>query len=276
MRSTKRTAQESGTLIRVAGVPKPGQNWKLTISYDGSRFAGWQVQPGRCTVQGTMQAAIARVVGEPVLPQGSGRTDAGVHALGQVCSFALAEPIPPVNLARALNHALPPSVRVLGAEHAPPGFHARHRAVRKTYEYRVFRAPLCPPWLAPYVLPWTFPCALGPMREAAALLTGERDFRSFAAADPDKAARASGTELSTVRTILASDWEEQPGDLLVYRVTGSGFLHHMVRNLAGTLLLVGRGLLAPGQLPRILEARDRRAAGPTAPASGLWLHSVEY
>ncbi len=251
------------------------QNWKLVLSYDGSRLAGWQIQPGLATVQGELQAAIQRVTGESVLPQGSGRTDAGVHALGQVCSFALGKQIPAANLRRALNHALPAAVRVLGAEHAPPAFHARHSALRKTYEYRVLGAPLCPPWHAPYVLSWTYPCAVEPMRKAAALLAGEHDFRSFAAHEPDKATRDAGGQRSTVRTILASDWDRE-GDLLIYRVTGSGFLHHMVRNLVGTLLLVGRGMLAPKEIPRILQARDRAAAGPTAPAHGLWLRSVEY
>ncbi len=257
--------------------------WKLTLCYDGSPFAGWQVQPGRQTVQGSLAEAIRRVTGEQTLPQGSGRTDAGVHALAQVASVALRSPVPPANLARALNHALPPSVRVLAAEHGPPGFHARHSAVAKTYEYRVFRAPLCPPWLVPYVYPCTFPLALEPMQAAARLVLGTHDFRSFQAHEPDAAARAisssierSSIERSSVRTVYRSEWSRTEADLLVYRVTGSGFLHHMVRNLVGTFLAVGRGRLAPEALPAILARRERAAAGPTAPASGLWLHSVTY
>ncbi len=252
--------------------------WKLTLCYDGSPFAGWQVQPGRPTVQGSLAEAIRRVTGETVLPQGSGRTDAGVHALAQVASVALRSPVPPGNLARALNHALPPSIRVLQAEHAPPGFHARHSAVAKTYEYRVFRAALCPPWLAPYVHAYTFPLALAPMRAAARLVLGTHDFRSFRAHEPDADARAGPDrmERSSVRTLFLSDWSEPEAALLVYRVTGSGFLHHMVRNLVGTFLAAGRGQIAPEALPAILARRERAAAGPTAPASGLWLHSVEY
>ncbi len=253
--------------------------WKLTLSYDGSPFAGWQVQPGRSTVQGELAAAIARVAGEQTLPQGSGRTDAGVHALAQVASVALLSPIPPGNLQRALNHTLPAAIRVLAAEHAPPGFHARHSACCKTYEYRLWRAPLCAPWLAPYVCSYTFPLALEPMRRAARAILGTHDFRSFQAHEPDASARtAAGLDAgrNTVRTIFHSAWETPEPDLLVYRVAGSGFLHHMVRNLVGTFLAVGRGQLAPGDLSAILTARRRSAAGHTAPASGLWLHSVEY
>ena len=252
--------------------------WKLTLCYDGSPFAGWQVQPGRRTVQGELALAIARVTGEHTLPQGSGRTDAGVHALAQVASVALRSPIPAANLHRALNHALPPAIRVLAARPAPPGFHARHSACAKTYEYRIWRAPLCLPWYSPYVCHFTFPLALEPMREAARAVLGAHDFRSFEAHEPDVATRdrEATQQRSTIRTLFHSGWESPEPDLLVYRVSGSGFLHHMVRNLVGTFLAVGRGQLAPEALPGILAAGRRAAAGPTAPASGLWLHSVEY
>ncbi len=251
--------------------------WKLRLCYDGGPFAGWQVQTGLRTVQGELAAAIARVTGEQVLPQGSGRTDAGVHALAQVASVSLAGPIPAANLARALNHALPAAIRVLAAEPAPPGFHARHSAVAKTYEYRVYRGAVCPPWLAPYVCACTFRLDPDAMRRAAAAVVGTHDFRSFQAQDPDRTARGGGEgERSTVRTVFASAWEAPERDMLVYRVRGSGFLHHMVRNLVGTFLFVGRGLIAPEAIPAILAARARAAAGPTAPAGGLWLHSVEY
>jgi tRNA pseudouridine38-40 synthase len=258
----------------------PTQNWKLTLAYDGSSFAGWQVQPGLPTVQGTLAEALERVIGETVLPQGSGRTDRGVHALGQVASFSLHAPIPPQNLQRALNRKLPPSVRVLGAHHVSPGFHARHSAVAKTYEYRVFRPELCPPFTAPYVYACPWPLALERMEAAARAVVGTHDFLSFAAHDPDLATRAGADPSSeagpaTVRTILASGWDEQ-GPLLIYRVTGTGFLHRMVRNLVGTFLDVGRGALEPDALGAILQARERRAAGPTAPARGLFLVSVAY
>lgn len=251
--------------------------WKLTLCYDGSPYAGWQVQPGLRTVQGELAAALRRVTGERVLPQGSGRTDAGVHALGQVASVALTAPIPPANLARALNNILPHSIRILAAEHAPVRFHARHSATAKTYEYRVWRPTLCPPWTAPYVYPFDFLLCLEAMQDAARHILGSHDFSSFQAQDPDIAGRGAGGAASgAAKTIFASAWEQPTPELLVYRVRGSGFLHHMVRNLVGTFLSVGRGLIAADQLPSILAARQRSAAGPTAPAGGLWLHSVEY
>ena len=255
-----------------------GTVWKLTLCYDGFPFAGWQVQPGRPTVQGELAAAILRITGEHTLPQGSGRTDAGVHALGQVASVTLRAGIPTANLVRALNHALTPAVRVLAAEHAPHGFHARHSARAKIYEYRVSQASLCLPWHAPYVCHFTFPLDLDRMQAAARLVVGTHDFRSFQAHDPDAAARREPEvqpERSTVRTVYSSEWTPAE-DGFTYRVRGSGFLHHMVRNLVGTFLEVGRGRLPPDTLPSILAARHRSAAGPTAPASGLWLHSVEY
>jgi tRNA pseudouridine38-40 synthase len=252
-------------------------NWKLVLAYDGTDFKGWQVQPGLPTIQGELAKAIERVVGERVLPQGSGRTDAGVHALGQVASFALAAPIPPASLARALNRALPASIRALSAELAAEGFHARHSAVEKTYEYRIFRGEICPPTLARFVYALNWPLDEQAMAAAAEHVVGEHDFTSFAANDPDAAARESGAldEPNCVRLIRESRWTCD-GDNLVYRVTGSGFLHHMVRNLVGTFLDVGRGGLAADAIPGILDARSRSAAGPTAPARGLFLVEVQY
>jgi tRNA pseudouridine38-40 synthase len=268
------------------------RNWKLTLAYDGTEFSGWQVQPGQRTVQGELQAALGRITGEQPLPQGSGRTDAGVHALGQVASFALAAAIPPENLLRALNRTLPPAIRVLETKAAPGTFHARHSAIGKTYEYRVFRGEICPPFLARYVHACPWPMDLDALRISAECFLGEHDFLSFAATDPDLTARTaeagivSGVEAdwmvksrTAVRTIFSSTWEEQQieaGELLVYRVRGNGFLHHMVRNLVGTMLDVGRGRLRAEDIPAMLAARSRSAAGPTAPAQGLFLHSVEY
>ncbi len=271
------------------------QNWKLTLAYDGTGFSGWQVQPGETTVQGELRAALRRVTGEAPLPQGSGRTDAGVHALGQVASFELAANIPAENLRRALNRTLPAAIRVVEAAKSPVGFHARHSAVAKTYEYRVFRGAICPPFLARYVHGCAWPMDLEAMQRAARMFEGVHDFLSFAATDPDLKARkldAHGEDLAAeparprnpakegaIRSIFSSDWElraSEDGDLLVYRVRGNGFLHHMVRNLVGTMLDVGRGRLAAEAIPGILEARARAAAGPTAPAQGLFLHSVEY
>lgn len=260
------------------------QNWKLTLTYDGTAYHGWQIQPALSTIQGELQTAIQRILGESPLPQGSGRTDAGVHALGQVASFSLAAPIPSENLQRALNRTLAPAIRILKAETVPNSFHARHSAVAKTYEYRIFRSNLCSPFLAPYVHHCRWKLDLDAMQEAAKAVAGEHDFTSLAARDADLANRSeedsedsSGQATrSAVRTVFSSEWSELPGDLLVYRVRGNGFLHHMVRNLVGTILEIGRGQFPAGSMPGILKACNRSVAGPTAPARGLFLHSVEY
>lgn len=249
------------------------RNLKITLSYDGADFHGWQVQPERRTIQGTLAEAIERVTGERVLPQGSGRTDAGVHALAQVASCVIASPIPARNLVKALNDVLPAAIRIFNVEEVEEGFHARHSAVGKTYRYLIFREEICPPHLARYVTHYPFPLDEGRMCEAANVVEGEHDFTSFAAVDPEKG--KDDEEPSSIRTIFSSVWERQ-GEELVYSVTGNGFLHHMVRNLVGTFLLVGRGSLSIPRLQRILELRQRSAAGPTAPASGLWLVSVKY
>ena len=262
--------------------------WKLTLAYDGTDFHGWQVQPGKPTIQGELQAALGRVTGESPLPQGSGRTDTGVHAIAQVASFPLAAPIPAANLLRALNRTLPASIRVSAAETVQNGFHARHSAVAKTYEYRILQAGDCSPFLARYVYLYPWPLNLVALQQSAQLFLGEHDFRSFAASDPDLTARsldlpdAGAPRIppqSTVRTIFASEWSRHDtpdGRQLVYRVRGNGFLHHMVRNLVGTMLDAGRGHLAASAIPAILARRNRSEAGPTAPARGLFLHSVEY
>lgn len=250
-------------------------NWKMTLAYDGTDFHGWQVQPGRRTVQGELAEAIERVVGEKVLPQGSGRTDAGVHARAQMASCELAAPIPPENLMRALNRTLPAAIRILGAEHADAEFHARHSVKAKIYEYRMFRGEICPPWMARYVYALNWPLDVENMRRAAALVVGEHDFTSFAATDPDLATREEGERRSNVRRVLSSEWSEE-GELLIYRVRGNGFLHHMVRNLVGTFVDAGRDAIAPEDVTAILAKRSRAAAGATAPARGLFLDAVEY
>jgi tRNA pseudouridine38-40 synthase len=286
------------------------RNLKVTLSYDGAEFSGWQVQPDASTVQGTLATAIGRITGEKVLPQGSGRTDAGVHALAQVMTFVTESSVPTANFLKALNDILPASVRVLEVEEAPSEFHARHSAKAKTYRYRIYRESICPPFLARYV--WHFPYRLAEeeMGQAAKLVVGEHDFTSFAAVDPERSrADAEGPRPGTgslrlrsvqaptrshmngveggvvgapgivpalnARKIFSSSWERL-GDELVYSVRGSGFLHHMVRNLVGTFILVGKGTLQVEDVTRILEARNRSAAGATAPASGLYLVGVEY
>jgi tRNA pseudouridine38-40 synthase len=264
------------------------RNLRLTLSYDGADLAGWQVQPARTTVQGALASAIGRLTGENVLPQGSGRTDAGVHALAQVASFATASTIPVENWMKALNDILPPSIRVLEVTEAAPEFHARKSARAKTYRYRIYRGAICPPFLARYVWHYPYPLEESAMVAAARVVVGEHDFTSFAAVDAERVERmaagenvqtttdrTSNVSLTNVRTIFASSWTRE-GEELIYTVRGSGFLHHMVRNLVGTFLLVGKGTVRLEDLRRILEARERTAAGATAPASGLYLVEVEY
>lgn len=249
------------------------RNFKVTVAYDGADFYGWQVQPDRRTIQGELSEAIHRVTGEQVLPQGSGRTDAGVHALGQVASFALASPIPAPNLQIALNHTLPQSIRVLGIEEVPPDFHARHSAKAKTYEYRIYRGDTCPPFVARYVHHHPYPLNEEAIGRAADLVIGQHDFTSFAAVDPERGKQDE--EVDNVRTISSSSWQRE-GEIFTYRVRGDGFLHHMVRNLVGTFLLVGKGSIAVDAIPKILAAKCRSQAGPTAPPEGLFLVNVEY
>ncbi|MGA2360653.1 MAG: tRNA pseudouridine(38-40) synthase TruA [Terriglobales bacterium] len=259
------------------------RNLRLILSYDGAEFAGWQVQPGRTTVQGALASAIGRLSGENVLPQGSGRTDAGVHALAQVASFRTASVIPAENWMRALNDILPASIRVLEVSEAAPEFHARTSARAKTYRYRIYRRGICPPFLARYVWHYPYPLEESAMVAAAGVVVGEHDFMSFAAVDPERVERMSAGEdvgtsnirTTNVRKIFSSSWSRE-GEELIYTVRGSGFLHHMVRNLVGTFLLMGKGTVRLEDLRRILDARERTAAGPTAPASGLYLVEVEY
>src|SRR5579875_695680 len=258
-------------------------HWKLTLAYNGSGFHGWQVQPGLTTVQGTLANALFRLTGERVLPQGSGRTDTGVHALGQVASFPLAAPLPPGNLQRALNRMLPAGVRVLTTEIVSSDFHARHSARGKLYEYRIFERRVragetgavhertCSPFLAPFVWDCRWPLDLESMQEASAFLLGTQDFSAMAASSRSN----EDGEPNPVKTIYRADWAREE-DLAIFRVHGSGFLHHMVRNLVGTLVDIGRGSLALMDLPRILASRNRSQAGPTAPASGLYLVEVFY
>jgi tRNA pseudouridine38-40 synthase len=276
------------------------RNLKLTLAYDGSAYHGWQVQPGKATIQGVLAEAIEGITGERLLPQGSGRTDAGVHALAQVATLQTMSPIPAANLRVVLNDRLPPAIRVLSVEEVSADFHARHSARGKKYHYRIWRGDVVPPFLARYVTHHPYPLDEIAMQRAAALIVGEHDFTSFAAVDPDRAQRQAeggphlpveeaepGPHLpsvgkcgeekhtSNVRTIHESRFE-RGGEELLYIVRGNGFLHHMVRNLAGTFLLVGKGSLAPRDISAILAARDRRAAGPTAPPEGLYLVEVEY
>jgi len=249
------------------------RNLKLTLAYDGYNFAGWQVQPGRDTIQGMLVSAIEHLTGEKTLPQGSGRTDAGVHALAQVASVRIRSPIPLSNLRIALNDTLPESIRVLNVEEAAPDFHARKSARAKTYRYHIYREEICPPFLARYVYHHPYPLEEEMMVQSADAVLGEHDFTSFAAVDPER--NRENVAPSNIRTIYTSQWRRE-GPEMVYTVRGNGFLHHMVRNLVGTFLMVGTGSLIKQDLKRILGERSRSAAAATAPASGLFLVSVEY
>ncbi len=262
------------------------RNLKLTLAYDGTDFNGWQIQPGQPTIQGTLAQCVRRITGEDVLPQGSGRTDAGVHALGQVASLVIESPIPERGLMTALNDTLPSSIRITAAEAVEASFHARHSAKAKTYRYRIFRGDVCPPFLARYAFHDPYPMNEEAMMRATEQIVGRHDFTSFAASDPDRSARIAAaqpddgvdepvTAPSNVRTIHSALWARSP-DELTFTVRGDGFLHHMVRNLVGTLLQVGKGSLRRNDIAHILECRDRSAAGPTAAACGLYLVSVEY
>jgi len=241
---------------------------KFTVAYDGTDFHGWQVQPGLETIQGTLERVFAEIEGSPVHVAGSGRTDAGVHALSHAAAVSLANPIPVDNLRRAVNRQLPPSIRVLTVEEAAPDFHPRHHAVSKTYEYRIFRGEICPPLEWRYVHHYPYPLHVERMTALAPLVEGRHDFAAFAAAD-DRDLE------STVRTIFSSRLEIA-GDHMLYRVVGSGFLKHMVRNIVGTLLEAGKGNLDANGLRAFLEPGCARRAGPTAPAKGLFLIRVDY
>jgi len=236
---------------------------RFTLAYDGTDFHGWQVQPGLPTVQGTLEAVLSEIEDRPVQVDGSGRTDAGVHAEAQVAAFTLENPIPLYNLRKAVNRLLPPSIRVLEAGEVAPDFHPRFQAVSKTYEYRIVRTAACLPWEWRYVHHYPYPLDEERMAALAPQLEGEHDFTAYAASDASDAAGRS-----KVRTIFSSELRRSPGRL-VYRVTGSGFLKHMVRNIVGTLIEAGKGNLPGGLL-------ELSKAGPTAPAKGLFLLNVAF
>ena len=243
---------------------------RITVSYDGTGFHGWQVQPGLPTIQQALEAVLGEIEGVPVAVAGSGRTDAGVHALAQVAAFSLANPIPPENLQKAMNRLLPRDIRVLAASEAAADFHPRYQARAKTYEYRIYRGDICPPFERLYVHHYPYPLDEERMVELAPVLEGEHDFSAFAASD-----EKYNDGYSRVRRVSSSQ-AARSGDLLIYRITGSGFLKHMVRNVVGVLLEGGKGNLARADLEARLQPGCAILAGPTAPARGLFLVSVEY
>jgi len=243
---------------------------KILLSYDGTDYHGWQVQPGLPTIQGTLEAVISGIEGRAVQVAGSGRTDSGVHALAQVAAFSIENAIPVDNLRRAVNRLLPRDIRVLHVEEAAPDFHPRFQARRKTYEYRIFRGEICSPFERRYVCHHPYPLAVEEMIGLAPLLEGDHDFAAFAAADD-----RDELELSKVRTIFCSRLALE-GERLIYRVTGSGFLKHMVRNIVGVLLEAGKGNVDRAGLLARLEPGCAIPPGPTVAARGLFLVSVDY
>ncbi|MCX6599458.1 MAG: tRNA pseudouridine(38-40) synthase TruA [Acidobacteria bacterium] len=240
----------------------PARRLRMTLAYDGTGFHGWQIQLGLPTVEAAVSAVLSRIDEAPVRIFGSGRTDAGVHALGQVASFDLTNPIPVENLRKAMNRLLPSSIRILEVAEMPPEFHARLDAVAKTYEYRIYLGESCPPFERHYVYHHPYPLNHAAMKQMAEVFTGTHDMTVFAAADP-----RYRDGYNMVRTIFSSVLDEQP-EWLIYRVRGTGFLKHMVRNLVGTLIEAGRGNIPPDRWPP--------QCGNTVPARGLFLVSVEY
>ncbi len=260
----RRSGREAGF------TPAEMRRIRITVSYDGTDFHGWQVQPALATIQGELERVVSEIEKSPVHVEGSGRTDAGVHALAQVAAFSLQNPIPADNLRRAMNRLLPRDIRVLNAAVAGDDFHPRFGAVAKTYEYRILRSEICPPFERRYVYHHAYPLDEDRMIQLAPLLEGEHDFSAFAAADDRDELGAS-----KVRRVFSSCLRRE-GEKLIYRVRGSGFLKHMVRNIVGVLLETGKANLDREDLLARLRPDCGIAPGPAAPARGLFLISVEY
>jgi tRNA pseudouridine38-40 synthase len=245
------------------------QTFKLTIAYDGTDFIGWQRQASGVSIQGLLEDALGELDGRPVTVIGAGRTDAGVHACGQVAAARLDREVDAATVVRAVNIRLPPPVRILDASPVPADFHARFDARLKSYRYRIWNADVVSPFERSYA--WHVPMALdvAAMAAAAAALRGTHDFAAFQGTGSDTQ--------TTVRTVVQSAISRDTGSpLVVYDVAGEGFLRHMVRNIVGTLVEVGRGRYPAAWIGEVLASRDRTSAGPTAPAHGLFLMAVAY
>lgn len=239
----------------------------LGIEYDGTAFKGWQAQPGLCTVQGTLETALHQMAGHPVKTTCAGRTDAGVHAVGQVVHYDSDTQRTPRAWVFGTNHYLPRSVRVLWQQEVSQAFDARYSALSRQYRYVIYNHPLRPSLLRDSVGWYYRPLVLEAMQRAARYWLGEHDFSSF---------RAAGCQSrSPVRSVYAIELERQ-GDQIIVDIRANAFLQHMVRNMVGTLMHIGAGFQAPTWAQRVLEARDRRVAGLAAPAGGLYFVAVQY
>jgi tRNA pseudouridine38-40 synthase len=248
--------------------------FKLTIAYDGTDFHGWQMQTGKPTIQGEIVNVLRRLTQENTALHGAGRTDAGVHALGQVGSFRTQSGLSAEEFQRALNALLPNSIRIVAAEEVGPEFNARWSARGKIYRYRLYRGRVVPPMIWRYVLHYPFPLDEGAMRDAAARFVGAHDFASFAAStgsEDDDKERSTEREIYSTELVRTLDNEE-----LVFTVCGRSFLRYMVRKMVGTLLDVGRGRLKPEDVERLYELRDRSKSGPTVPPQGLVMVEVQH
>jgi tRNA pseudouridine38-40 synthase len=243
------------------------RNLRLLVQYAGTRYAGWQVQPGQATIQGLLQGVMQRIVGHPVKILGASRTDAGVHARGQVASVRTESELPVGRLRRSLNALLPPDIRVLDLAEAAADFHALGRAVRREYRYEIVNGEVLSPFRHGFAYHVRAPLDRSRLGEAAARILGEHDFAGFADSDRGPA--------RTLRRVEVSEWREQE-DLLAYRVVADGFVKGMVRALVGTFLDVGRGRRPPAWVDTVLEKRERALAGPSVPACGLYLQRVDY
>lgn len=240
---------------------------KLTVAYDGTSYCGWQLQPNGVTIEEVLNKALSALLKEPVMVIGASRTDSGVHAMGNVAVFDTESRIPADKICFALNQRLPDDIRVQASEEVPLSFHPRKANCVKTYEYKILNRKIAMPLERLYSHFCYFDLDLEKMQRAAAFLVGEHDFKSFCTV------RTQAEE--TVRTIYSIDLTKE-NDLITLRISGSGFLYNMVRIIAGTLVKVGMGIYPPEHMEEILEARDRAAAGPTIPARGLTLVSLEY
>jgi tRNA pseudouridine38-40 synthase len=243
------------------------RNIRMTIAFNGTAYHGWQIQPGSPTLQGLISEAIARITGKTPNLTGSGRTDSGTHARGLVANFITGSRIPVARLVRALNGTLPHDIRILSARRVSADFHARRNAVSKVYRYQMYLGPILPPHLLHEYFHFPYPVDITKMQNAAHLFTGDHDFASFA--------KANAAVSSTVRRIFRCELKKM-GRRLFLTVEGNGFLHHMVRNMAGTLLEVGRGSISLDEFQALFVKHDRRLAGFTAPAHGLVLLKVQY